>query len=70
MVNVHPGDVLYLTPMDGVVMALKEVCYSKRYGLRGDIWQWDTLLFCGDSVAVLERTASDSAKRETLSVPC
>lgn len=58
MVNIHPGEALYLTLMDGVFMALKEVCYSKTCGLRGGIWQWDTLLFCGDSVAVLERTAS------------
>lgn len=32
-------------------MAVKEVCYSMRRVLRGDIWQQDTLLFCGDSVS-------------------
>lgn len=53
MASVHPGDALHLTLMDVVVMALEEVCFSKRGGLWGDIWQWDTLLFCGDSVSSL-----------------
>lgn len=50
MVSVYAGHFLYQTLMDGMVMALKEVCFSKRCGQRGSIWQRDALLFCGDSV--------------------
>ncbi len=51
MVSVHLGGALCFTLKDGVVMALTELCFSKRCGLRGDIWQCAALLFCGDSVS-------------------